>query len=130
MYVYFLAKFRLKTVERVQLNFRLRFWSNIVQVGLKCFQTEFHPNRHRKNQSWVEFWPTWMIFDSNRGGNSTARVRPFLNVFRSKKNYCVRRKTHNKKIVLRSENVANLKHTVISFSAEMTEIRLKTIFFS
>jgi hypothetical protein len=30
-------------------------------------------------------WPTWTIFDQNRGGNSTARVRPFLNEFRPKK---------------------------------------------
>jgi hypothetical protein len=58
----------------------------------KFFQTvQISPNRHRKHQPWVEFRPNWTIFDQIGGGNSTARVRPFLNEFQPKKNYCVRK---------------------------------------
>jgi hypothetical protein len=55
---------RLKTVKRAQLNPRHRFWSNIVQISRNISKlAEFHPNRRRKNQPWVEFRPTWTIFD-------------------------------------------------------------------
>jgi hypothetical protein len=80
---YFLVEIRLKAVERAQLNFHHRFWSNIVQVGRNLSKlAKFHPNRRRKNQPWVKFQPTWTIFDQNRGGNSTAHVPPFLNEYR------------------------------------------------
>jgi hypothetical protein len=82
----FFAEIRLKTGERTQLNFRHRFWSNIVQVGRNFSKpAEFHPNWRRKKQPWVEFQPTWTISTKIGGGNSTARVRPFLNEFRQKK---------------------------------------------
>jgi hypothetical protein len=74
-----LAEIRLKTVERAQLNFRHRFCLNIVQVGRNFSKlAEFHPNRHRKNQPWVEFWTTWTIFDQIGSGNSTAGVDTLL----------------------------------------------------
>jgi hypothetical protein len=70
---FFLAEIRSKTVECVQLDIRHRFWSNIVQVGRNFSKlAEFHPNRRRKNQPWVEFQPTWTIFDQTRVENSTA----------------------------------------------------------
>jgi hypothetical protein len=68
--VIFLAETRLKTRA-----VHHRFWTNIVKVGRNFSKlAEFHPNRRRKIQPWVEFRPTWTIFDQNRGRYSTARV--------------------------------------------------------
>jgi hypothetical protein len=91
--VIFLVEIRLKTVERAQLNFRHGFWSNIVQVGRNFSKlAEIRPMVGFFCADLGEIRPVWKNFDQLvryptkiGGGNSTARVRPFLNEFRPKK---------------------------------------------
>jgi hypothetical protein len=87
---YFLAVILLKTVERAQLNFRHRFWSNIVQVSkIRPMVGFFCAGLGEIRPVWKNFGQLGRYSTKIDGGNSTARVRPVSNEFRPKTIYCV-----------------------------------------
>jgi hypothetical protein len=86
---------RLKTVERAQLNFRHRFWSNIVQVGRNSTHGWYFLRRFGRNLASFavlpvleKFRPTWTIFDKLMSGVELRAFDRFYTNFGQKKLLC------------------------------------------
>jgi hypothetical protein len=79
-----MVEIRLKTVECAQFNFRHRFWPKFFQFGRNATHDWFFCEPISAKFGQFGKISANFGFGSAKisGGNSTARIRPFLNEFR------------------------------------------------